>query len=343
MAWAAIAEAHTVLANFGLVRGAESKPHALAAAARAIELSPSSAAGHAALAFAVLAFANDRSQAKREFERALELNPHYVQGRCWYALFYLQWVAGELEQGLNHARRALEDDPLSAYTTMIVAACLATAGRLDEAIEMGRLAMERDPESYVARWQLGMVLVEAGRIDEAITLLETAPAESANTLELVSLAFAYQRAGRAADAAAIHEALFARSAARYVPHAFLALSAAAAGRQDDAIAYAQAAWEDREPPFILFARRLSAVASAPRGPALSGDSWRDGCTGGRRALNVRRPTIGLSSRSESPHEGGEAVEFSARSIGIPQGAVPRPDRDRLRRRAMTKPAACGTS
>ena len=88
----------------------------------------------------MLAYADDRPQARREFERALELNPHDVQGRCWYALFYLQWVAGEFEQGVSHARRALADDPLSAYTTMIVAACLGTAGRLDEAGEMGRLA-----------------------------------------------------------------------------------------------------------------------------------------------------------------------------------------------------------
>jgi TolB-like protein/Flp pilus assembly protein TadD len=254
VAWAAIAEAHTVLAIFGLVRGAESKTHALAAAARAIELSPSSAAGHAALGYAALAFANDRAQARRELERALELNPHHVQGRCWYGLFYLQWVAGEIETGLSHARRALEDDPLSAYTTMIVAACLGTAGRLGEAIEAGRLAMERDPESYVARWSLGVILVEAGRIVDAIALLETAPVESTNTLELVSLAVAYQRAGRAADAAAIHQAVVARSALRYVPHAFRALTAAAAGRQDEAIASARAAWEDREPPFMLLAR-----------------------------------------------------------------------------------------
>ena len=256
VAWAAIAEAHTVLAYFGMVRGAESKPHAIAAASRAIELSPSSAAGHAALACAVLAYANDRERAKHAFDRALALNPHYVQGRCWYALFYLQWVAGEFDEGLAHARRALEDDPLSAYATMIVAACLATAGRLDQAIEMGRLAMERDPESYVARWQLGVVLVEAGRLEEAIALLETAPAPSANTLELVSLAFAYQQAGRDADAAAVHDRIVGRAAERYVAQAYLALSAAAAGRPDDAMSHARAAWDDREPPFILFARHF---------------------------------------------------------------------------------------
>jgi TolB-like protein/predicted Zn-dependent protease len=256
VAWAAIAEAHTVLAIFGVVRAAESRPQAIAAAARAIELSPSSAAGHAVLAYAVLAFASDRKQAKREFERALELNPHDVQARCWYALLYLQWVAGELEQGLDHARRALADDPLSAFATMIVGACLGTTGRLDEAIRMGRLAIERDPESYVARWLLGIALVEAGRVDEAIALLETAPADSASTTELVSLGFAYRRAGRHADAAAVHERVLARSTAGYVPNALLALSALAAGRQEDAIAYARAAWDDREPAFTLFARHF---------------------------------------------------------------------------------------
>jgi len=254
VAWAAIAETHTALAYLGIVRGAESKSHAIAAATRAIELSPASAAGHAALGCAVLAYSNDRSRARRAFDRALELNPHDVQGRCWYALFYLQWVAGEFDRGLAHARRALDDDPLSEYVTMIVAACLATAGRLDEAIDMGRLAIERDPQSYVARWQHGVVLVEAGRLDEAIALLETAPEQVANTLELISLAFAYQRAGRVAGAAAVHHRVLGRAAERYVPRAYLALSAAAAGLPDDAIACARAAWEDREPPFLLFAR-----------------------------------------------------------------------------------------
>jgi hypothetical protein len=116
--------------------------------------------------------------------------------------------------------------------------------------------MERDPESYVARWALSVVLVEAGRFDQAIALLETIPVESAGALELVSLAFAYQCAGRAADTAAVHEAMLARSAVRYVPHAFRALTASAVGRQDEAIASARAAWEDREPPFLIFARHF---------------------------------------------------------------------------------------
>ena len=92
----------------------------MAAATRSIELDPTSAAGHTALACATLLYENNRAMAKQEFERALELSPSYVMGRCWYALFYLQWARGEFEQGIAEARRALDSDPLSAYVTMIL-------------------------------------------------------------------------------------------------------------------------------------------------------------------------------------------------------------------------------
>jgi TolB-like protein/Flp pilus assembly protein TadD len=272
LAWAGIAQAHIVQAYFGLVRGSDSKGQALAAATRSIELDPSSAAGHTALACALLLYENDLPRARVEFERALELNPRDVQGRCWYALFYLQWVRGAFEQGLQHAQRALADDPLSAYATMIVAACLAGTRRFDRAIDTGRLAVERDPESFVAHWLLGTVLVQAGRSDEAIATLTTARALSANGwLAIGSLASAYAGAGRTADADAIRVEMESIALLQYVPKALLALTANAAGRRDEAIAFARTAWHEREPSFILFARHFPEYAplrSDPRFAAI---------------------------------------------------------------------------
>jgi tetratricopeptide (TPR) repeat protein len=134
-----------MLVYYGLARGADSKATAISSATRAIELEPSSSPGHASLAFAVLLFDQDRERAGREFERAIDLNPRYVQGRCWYALFYLQWTRGRFAEGVAHARRALEDDPLSAYPALMLSGCLQATGPLDEAIATGRLAVERDP------------------------------------------------------------------------------------------------------------------------------------------------------------------------------------------------------
>jgi TolB-like protein/Tfp pilus assembly protein PilF len=254
LAWAGIAEAHCMLVYYGLARGADSKAAAISAATRAIELEPSSAPGHASLAFAVLLFDQDLARAGREFERAIDLNPRYVEGRCWYALFYLQWTRGRFAEGVAHARRALEDDPLSAYPALMLAGCLQATGPLDEAIATGRLAVERDPDSVAARWVLGATLALAGRANDAVTMCQAAAAMTDSPVALSGLAFAYARAGRTADAAGVHEDLAARAATRYVALAFLASAAASGGRLEQALALARRAWDDREPTFMLWAR-----------------------------------------------------------------------------------------
>ena len=96
LAWAGVADALTVMAYSGAARGSESKPQAIAAAKRAIELNPASAVAHTALACATLLYENNRAMAKQEFERALDLNPRYGMGRCWYANFYLELGPGRL-------------------------------------------------------------------------------------------------------------------------------------------------------------------------------------------------------------------------------------------------------
>ncbi len=275
LAWAGIADAYTVLAYFGTVPPSQSKPQALAAARRALELDPSSAAGHTALACATLLYENNRSLAGEEFERALQLNPRYVQGRCWYALFYIQWALGDFERGIAEARRALEDDPLSAYVTQIVAACLGTAGRLDEAIDVGRKAVELDPESFVARWVLGTFLSESGRYEEAVaTFRYAADMSQRHAYALVGMAIACGRWGQPEVAKSVLRELTERAQRTYVSAAHLLLAAEATGDRGLAIQYAERAWADREPPFTLFARHFpeyAALRSDPRFAAILGE------------------------------------------------------------------------
>jgi hypothetical protein len=42
----------------------------------------------------------------------------------------------------------------------------------------------------------------------------------------------------------------------YVPASHLALTAEAAGQREEAMAFARRAWDEREPPFILWARHF---------------------------------------------------------------------------------------
>jgi serine/threonine-protein kinase len=254
LAWASIADALTGLAITGSVSGSESKRQAMAAAMRSIELDPGSAAGHTALACATLLYENNRTRARQEFERALDLNPNYALGRCWYALFYLQWACGELDRGIAEARRALDIDPQSSYLSMILACCLCTAGRLDEAIETARQAVEQDPESSVARWILGVSLRTAGRFEEAVSTLEAAAAMSGRYARgLTSLAGVFGQWGKPSEASALHHELMDRAKRAFVPLTYLVVTAEAAGQHEEAIAFARRAWDEREPTFILHA------------------------------------------------------------------------------------------
>ena len=97
-------------------------------------LDPSLAESHNALAMALLLDTWDLVSAEREFLCALELNPRCVQARDWYALFYLQLAAGRVEEGVSHARMAMETDPLSGYTNAILGMTLCLCGSAAEGV-----------------------------------------------------------------------------------------------------------------------------------------------------------------------------------------------------------------
>ena len=257
LAWAGVSDALTVMAYSGAAAGAQSKAEAIAAAKRSIELDPTSATGHTALACATLLYENNRAMARQEFERALEFSPNYGMGRMWYALFYFQWARGEFELGITEARRALDNDPLSAYVMTNLGLCLFTAGQLDEAIQTCRRAVQQDPESFVARWALGHSLALAGRFDDAISTLEAAAEMSGrHSLAITALAGAFGQVGKQAEAHALHRELMDRATRGYVSPTHLALTAEAAGDRDEAMAFARRAWDEREPSFILWARHF---------------------------------------------------------------------------------------
>jgi serine/threonine-protein kinase len=271
LAWAGVADALSVLAFSGAARRS-SKAQAIAAARRSIELEPTSAVGHTALALATLVYENNGAMAKQEFERALDLSPGYAMCRCWYAYHYLQLTRGEFELGIAEARRALDSDPLSAYVMALLGLCLASAGRLDEAIETGRLAIQQDPESFVAHWALGRSLGMAGRFEEAVSTLEVAAGMSErHMVALSALAVVFGQAGRPAEALAVHQELIDRASRVYVSPALLALTAEAAGQREEAIAFARRGWDERDPCFIITARhmpRFRQLHSDPRFAAI---------------------------------------------------------------------------
>ena len=266
LAWAGLADSYTVLGYYGFAPPEACMPKATEAARRAVALDPTLAETHTALAITKLLAAWDKAQAEREFLRALELNPKYLQARDWYAFFHLQLAVGRLEEGVAQARLARESDPLSSYSNAILGFTCSFSGRHAEAIEVSRRAVELDSEAFVACWGHHVMLHLGGRYEEAVRAGELALAMSGrHPWAVMTLAAAYADWGRPGDAEALYTELMARARRNYVQPVILAIAAAAVGMEDEAIRHAREAFDIRDPASQIFFSKYMPYSSRLRG------------------------------------------------------------------------------
>ncbi len=248
LASAGLADSYTVLGYYGLAHPSASMPKGTEAARRAVALDSSLAEAHSALAMCCLLHDWDVAAAEREFLWALKLNPRYIQARCWYALFYLQFAVGRATEGIEHAKLAVESDPLSGYANTMLGLTYSAAGRYTEAVEASTRAVELDAESFLARCSLQWALRFSGRFEESVAVGELALAMSGrHPWAMAGLAMIFADWGKPADAQAVYAEMMARARRCYVQPSQLAIAAAAAGMQDEAIRLSREAFEIRDP------------------------------------------------------------------------------------------------
>jgi serine/threonine-protein kinase len=149
---------------------------AVAHLTRAIELDPTYAPAHAALADCYNQFGTQlvgsgsprdfRPRAATEAIRALQIDPYSAEAHA--ALAYVRhyewrWVEAERE-----FRRAIELNASYPYAHLWYANFLMSRRRLDESLQQVKLAQELDPFSLIINSNVGWILTIAGRHSEAI-------------------------------------------------------------------------------------------------------------------------------------------------------------------------------
>jgi adenylate cyclase len=258
LAWAGLADTYTTLGYYGVAPPETCMSQGIEAARRATILDPSLAEAHTALAMACLMGTWNKEEAEREFLRALELNPKYIQARAWYALFYLQFSRGRLTEGVEQAKLALESDPLSSYAHAIYGLTCAIAGKYGESIVVARRGVELDSESYLARMCLTAISYLCGCFEEFLAANEVALAISGrHPWSLAGPAVGFADSGRPSDAEALYAEMQARARRQYISPALLAVAASGADREDEAICHARKAFEIRDPVCpVYFSRHL---------------------------------------------------------------------------------------
>jgi serine/threonine protein kinase len=201
---------------YGGVPPREGMPKAKAAALKALELDETLAEAHAPLAVVSMLYDWDRSTAEREFKRALELKPEYIQARLWYSHFLS--VTGRHDESVDMIRRAAELEPLALIVRQCFARDLHYAGRYEEAVVECRRVLDMDPGFTAAYETIARSLCLLGRYEEAENVAREGVARSGRwSMLLGSLGGVYGSAGKTEEAMAIVDELEEMSKHRYVP------------------------------------------------------------------------------------------------------------------------------
>src|SRR5438132_1688683 len=228
-------------AFFSLLGGPEIMPpieamtKSKAAAAKALELDPSSAEAHASMGHVLHNYDWNWVGAEREFQSAIELNPNYANAHHWYAHYLMQLGRGV--ESLREAKRAQELDPYSPFVNMGVARQYYLYRQYDQAIAQCKVGLQIDPTYPAFRIQLGLAYEQKGMLAEAVSELEQARSMAA-TIPMVHalLAHAYAKAGRIPDAQKESNVLNTIARSRYVPPSYFAIVSIALGDQNQAFA-----------------------------------------------------------------------------------------------------------
>ena len=248
---AAFADACLLLAYYAFYPAGEVMPKAKAAADAALELDPALCEPYTSLGFYYGYYERDFAKSRKNFLRAIELNPRYVHGLIWYAMLYLGWIAADFEEAIQVGSTAIHLDPLSSIAHALQSVNYYVAHDYAEAERIGKIAIDLDASSYVAHQMTGLAMVGSEKFAEAIEILRHAMEMSRGYHWAVfNLAWAYRQAGDHEVMAKLVRELEARAATEYIPPFHRGLAAAWGGDLDTAISHLERAYDERDPTLL---------------------------------------------------------------------------------------------
>jgi TolB-like protein/Tfp pilus assembly protein PilF len=242
--YAGLADSYNILGYYNAVPPIEAYPKSKAAAMKALEFDDSLAEPHAALGVVKRDFEWDWAGADAEFQRAIELNPGYVEAYHWRST--LLSMLGRHAEGLREKKKALAMDPLSVVIRTDLARMFYFSRDYDQSLAQYRAALEMDPTFGSAHLWLGQVYEQKGLYEEAISSLKSGMhLSSDSTYALAKLGHGYAMAGRCDEARAVLNQLNALTSKRYVSSYDIALVHVGLQENDEAFTWLQRALEQR--------------------------------------------------------------------------------------------------
>ena len=173
LAHSGLADAHSLLAHYGVREPAHEWAKAASSAASAVLLDGNSAEAHTSLAHVKATQDWDWQGAEREFQIAVELDPSYATAHHWHAMSCLVPM-GRLDDALEEMRLAQSLDPVSSIVARDLAVVHAYRRDYEAALEQCDHTVELNPHFAPAYWALGFIQEQRKDLDEAIAAFQRA-------------------------------------------------------------------------------------------------------------------------------------------------------------------------
>ena len=202
-----LADAYVLQGSPGMgpldLRGAMDR--AQRSAMRALDIDPSLAEAHTALAGVLFFGDRNYEAAEQAFNRALTINPNYSVAHEWLAVLLAE--LGRDREARGHAEQAVALSPLEGTMHQALGLVHYYARRYVEAVRAERRALELASSLPLARALLVKALVLGGDAASALAACGEIAAASDQQDILVACAVAYGRSGRTAEIAAVRARL----------------------------------------------------------------------------------------------------------------------------------------
>ena len=246
-AYVGLADCYNLLREFGAMAPNEAYPRALAAAQRAVELYDTSAEAHNSLAFATFWWSWHAATAEREFKRALELDPNLVRGHHWYATYLL--ALHRFPEALDQIEQAQRLDPSSSAILADKGFALWWAGQRSDGMALLKQLEATQPSLSSTHDYLGRIYWERKDYPNALTEWRRV-AELRHDEAGLAIASARDKGfaggglrGMYENELPVRKDLFNHGSGSAYE---LAETYAGLGQKQDALAYLQVAFEQRE-------------------------------------------------------------------------------------------------
>jgi TolB-like protein len=246
LAHAGLADAYAFMGFYSLMSPGECLPRAKEAASKAFQLDNSLAEVYTTLAFLSGFYDWNWPEARKYFQKALDINFNYAPAHYWYSL-YLTTVERKLEDAIREGTKALELEPLTAVQYSLMAVVYLNVGRFEEALRSAEMAVLLDASSFLSYRYLGLSLAILKRFTEAIEAFETSVSlSSRHQWPLADLCWVHAVTGNMQPAKEIYDELIERSKTEYISGVFLGYTAYSLQYHDKAFEFLERAYEQRD-------------------------------------------------------------------------------------------------